>query len=47
MTDKELAAQVEELRLTLDMLVKITTRLETRLCKLIVHLGAEHLIETR
>jgi hypothetical protein len=47
MTDQELTQQIEELRLTLDVLMKITTRLETRLCKLIVHLGAEHLIETR
>jgi hypothetical protein len=46
-TDQELAQQIEELRLTLDTLLRIVTRLETRVCKLAIHMGAAHLIETR
>jgi hypothetical protein len=44
MTDQE---RLEAIEANLSLLLRLVTRLETRLCKLIVHLGAEHLIETR
>ena len=38
---------LETLEASLALLTAITTRTETRLCKLIEHLGATHLIQSR
>ena len=50
MTDEDFEALMERLETieaSLALLTAIVTRLETRTCKLIVHLGAEHLIQSR
>ena len=47
MTDKELRERLETLEASLAALMHVLTRTETRLCKLITHVGAAHLIESR
>jgi len=39
--------QLDTIEASLALLAAVSTRTETRLCKLIEHLGAKHIIESR
>jgi hypothetical protein len=50
MTDQDyeaLMGRIDALEMRLDIITRMLTRSETRLCKLLEHLGAAHLIESR
>jgi hypothetical protein len=42
-----LREQLDTIEASLALLTAVATRTETRLCKLIEHLGAKHIIESR